>query len=297
MRRIRPLALVAGLYASRTLRPSRAGGGQRCRNERLTSCMRPAPPLPWPEPSGFRTASGPRDTDALHAAQHRVPSIPTMGVQARAGEGDVAESIARSGIRAARTPAVMLTKWRFKMAALPAHALTRSPRRSGCSWPSSGSRTLAGGSCTAPEVALTSGTTCRIRDVVRARRLLDLSPGDRPRRAPRLDQFMGSVGSSDAAHHEAEVAVWFGGASLVWWFCCPFWGLVSFGALPSALIGLVRAWVEYRASRAGRAGGRRALVGGGGLCWGRRRRSPTWCSWPATRSFPPRVRRRRRARG
>nr|WP_145486672.1 MULTISPECIES: hypothetical protein [Streptomyces] len=76
---------------------------------------------------------------------------------------------------------------------------------------------------------------------------------------------MGSVGSSDAAHHKAEVAVWFGGASLVWWFCCPFWGLVSFGALPSALIGLVRAWVEYRASRAGRAGGRRALVGGGAL--------------------------------
>lgn len=74
---------------------------------------------------------------------------------------------------------------------------------------------------------------------------------------------MGSVGSSDEAHHVAEDAVWFGGASLVWWFCCPFWALVSFGALPFALVGLVRAWAEYRASRAGRASGRRALVGGG----------------------------------
>ncbi|MEU6465164.1 hypothetical protein [Streptomyces sp. NPDC046976] len=74
---------------------------------------------------------------------------------------------------------------------------------------------------------------------------------------------MDSVSSSDEAHRKAEVAVWFGGASLVWWFCCPFWALVSFGALPFALIGLVRAWVEHRASRAGRASGRRALVGGG----------------------------------
>ncbi|MEU3026898.1 DUF5958 family protein [Streptomyces incarnatus] len=51
-----------------------------------------------------------------------------MGVQARAGEGDVAESIARSGIRAAHTPTVMLTKWRFGMAALPAHEVTKAFR-------------------------------------------------------------------------------------------------------------------------------------------------------------------------
>ncbi|MEU5792465.1 hypothetical protein ABZ800_02880 [Streptomyces sp. NPDC047813] len=73
---------------------------------------------------------------------------------------------------------------------------------------------------------------------------------------------MGSLGASGEAHRTAEVAVRFGGASLVGWFCCPFRALVSFGALPSALVGLVRAWVEYRASRAGRASGRRALVGG-----------------------------------
>ncbi|WP_416485623.1 DUF5958 family protein [Streptomyces sp. CL12] len=101
--------------------------------------------------------------------------------QARAGEGDVPESIARSGIRPTHTPAVMLTKWRFGMAALPAHELTKS-----------------------------------FRLLVALRR---------------------------RGH--------------------PFWALVSFGALPFALVGLVRAWVEYRASRAGRASGRRALVGGG----------------------------------
>ncbi|WP_327231550.1 DUF5958 family protein [Streptomyces murinus] len=48
--------------------------------------------------------------------------------QARAVEGDVPESIARSGIRPTHTPAVMLTKWRFGMAALPAHELTKSFR-------------------------------------------------------------------------------------------------------------------------------------------------------------------------
>ncbi len=48
--------------------------------------------------------------------------------QARACEGDVAESIARSGIRPTHTPAVMLAKWRFGMDALPAYELTKSFR-------------------------------------------------------------------------------------------------------------------------------------------------------------------------
>ncbi|MEU6454786.1 DUF5958 family protein [Streptomyces sp. NPDC047065] len=48
--------------------------------------------------------------------------------QARACEDDVPESIARSGIRPTHTPAVMLTKCRFGMAALPASELTNSFR-------------------------------------------------------------------------------------------------------------------------------------------------------------------------
>jgi hypothetical protein len=48
--------------------------------------------------------------------------------QARAREDDVAESIARSGIRPTHTPAVMLTKWRFGMDRLPAYELTKSFR-------------------------------------------------------------------------------------------------------------------------------------------------------------------------
>ncbi|MET7289595.1 DUF5958 family protein [Streptomyces sp. NPDC005573] len=48
--------------------------------------------------------------------------------QARARSGDVPESIARSGIRATHTPAVMLTKWRFGMENLPAYELTKSFR-------------------------------------------------------------------------------------------------------------------------------------------------------------------------
>ncbi|EHN78910.1 hypothetical protein SMCF_1543 [Streptomyces coelicoflavus ZG0656] len=48
--------------------------------------------------------------------------------QARAREEDVPESIARSGIRPTHTPAVMLTKWRFGMEALPAYELTKSFR-------------------------------------------------------------------------------------------------------------------------------------------------------------------------
>jgi hypothetical protein len=48
--------------------------------------------------------------------------------QARAREEDVPESIARSGIRPAHTPAVMLAKWRFGMEALPAYELAKSFR-------------------------------------------------------------------------------------------------------------------------------------------------------------------------
>ncbi|AYL37312.1 DUF5958 family protein [Streptomyces fungicidicus] len=48
--------------------------------------------------------------------------------QARACEEDVPESITRSGIRPTHTPAVMLTKWRFGMEALPAYELTKSFR-------------------------------------------------------------------------------------------------------------------------------------------------------------------------
>ncbi|MEU6088090.1 DUF5958 family protein [Streptomyces sp. NPDC047085] len=48
--------------------------------------------------------------------------------QARACEDDVPESIARSGIRPTHTPAVMLTKWRFGMAGLPAYELSKSFR-------------------------------------------------------------------------------------------------------------------------------------------------------------------------
>ncbi|MCA1273946.1 DUF5958 family protein [Streptomyces sp. 7G] len=55
----------------------------------------------------------------------------TLGLfcgQARACEEDVPVSIARSGIRPTHTPAVMLTKWRFGMEALPAYELIKSFR-------------------------------------------------------------------------------------------------------------------------------------------------------------------------
>ncbi|MFF4541171.1 hypothetical protein [Streptomyces aureus] len=76
-----------------------------------------------------------------------------------------------------------------------------------------------------------------------------------------MDQSMIPGGTSDETREKAELAVWFGGASLACWICCPFWVLVSFVALPLALVGLVRAFVEYRASKSGGAGGTRALVG------------------------------------
>ncbi|MFD8304880.1 hypothetical protein ACFV29_21410 [Streptomyces sp. NPDC059690] len=71
-----------------------------------------------------------------------------------------------------------------------------------------------------------------------------------------------SVGTPDETQEKAELAVWFGGASLAFWFCCPFWILVGFVALPLALVGLVRAFVEYRASKSGRANRTRAVAGG-----------------------------------
>jgi hypothetical protein len=77
-----------------------------------------------------------------------------------------------------------------------------------------------------------------------------------------LDQSMTSVEASDETRMGAELAVWFGGASTACWLCCPFWILVCFIALPLALVGLVRACVEYRASKSGRASGPRAVVGG-----------------------------------
>ncbi|MET7453909.1 hypothetical protein ABZT03_18910 [Streptomyces sp. NPDC005574] len=72
---------------------------------------------------------------------------------------------------------------------------------------------------------------------------------------------MTSVGAPEETRQGAELAVWFGGASLACWLCCPFWILVSFVALPLALAGLVRARVEYRASKSGRASRPRAVVG------------------------------------
>ncbi|MFE2964524.1 hypothetical protein ACFXKC_12800 [Streptomyces sp. NPDC059340] len=78
-----------------------------------------------------------------------------------------------------------------------------------------------------------------------------------------MDQSMISVGTPDETREKAELAVWFGGASLAWWFCCPFWILVSFVSLPMAFVGLVRACVEYHASKSGRANRTRAVVGAG----------------------------------
>lgn len=73
---------------------------------------------------------------------------------------------------------------------------------------------------------------------------------------------MTSVGAPDETQEIKELAVWFGGASVACWFCCPFWILVCFLALPMALVGLVRAYVEYQASVHGRASRSRAVVGG-----------------------------------
>ncbi|MFF0160187.1 hypothetical protein ACFYRY_22030 [Streptomyces sp. NPDC005263] len=73
---------------------------------------------------------------------------------------------------------------------------------------------------------------------------------------------MTSVDAPDETQETKELAVWCGGASVAVWFCCPFWILVCFLALPIALVGLVRAYVEYQASARGRASRSRAVVGG-----------------------------------
>jgi len=73
---------------------------------------------------------------------------------------------------------------------------------------------------------------------------------------------MTSVGSSDETRGGLELAVWFGGVSVACWFCCPFWMLVWFFALPMGLAGLVRSFVECRASTHGRASRSRAVAGG-----------------------------------
>ncbi|MYX29745.1 hypothetical protein GTY75_24425 [Streptomyces sp. SID8381] len=73
---------------------------------------------------------------------------------------------------------------------------------------------------------------------------------------------MTGVAASREGRETAELAVWFGGASLGCWLCCPFWALVAFVALPLALAGLVRARVEHRAAREARASRARALTGG-----------------------------------
>jgi hypothetical protein len=91
--------------------------------------------------------------------------------QARACEDDVPESIARSGIRPTHTPAVMLTKWRFGMEALPAYELTKSFRLLIAQF---SSRILAGACCIVPTGAATSGTTCRICGRRQSRFLLAL---------------------------------------------------------------------------------------------------------------------------
>jgi hypothetical protein len=70
-----------------------------------------------------------------------------------------------------------------------------------------------------------------------------------------------SSGAPGEGREGPELAVRFGGASLACWFCCPFWALISFVALPAALVGLVRARVEYHASKAGRTSGSRAVTG------------------------------------
>ncbi|MGW1667347.1 hypothetical protein [Streptomyces sp. NPDC002324] len=71
-----------------------------------------------------------------------------------------------------------------------------------------------------------------------------------------------STDAPDEPRQTGEFAVFFGGASVACWFCCPFWILVSVAALPLALVGLARAWIEYRASAQGRANRSRAVAGG-----------------------------------
>ncbi|MGW9032262.1 DUF5958 family protein [Streptomyces sp. NPDC055722] len=57
----------------------------------------------------------------LEEGQQRLvlPELVQFCLQARAIEADVEEAIERSGIRRTYTPAVMLSRWRLNMSALP----------------------------------------------------------------------------------------------------------------------------------------------------------------------------------
>ncbi|WP_327422653.1 hypothetical protein OG763_22625 [Streptomyces sp. NBC_01230] len=58
-----------------------------------------------------------------------------------------------------------------------------------------------------------------------------------------------------------SLAVAFGGGSVAFWFCCPFWMLVWLLALPLGLTGLVRGCIEYRAASRRGTSRARPLVG------------------------------------
>ncbi|MEU8648552.1 hypothetical protein [Streptomyces sp. NPDC048737] len=58
-----------------------------------------------------------------------------------------------------------------------------------------------------------------------------------------------SVGAPDETREGAELAVWFGGASMACWLCCPFWTLVSFVALPLADVRAARVVLKREPNR------------------------------------------------
>ncbi|MFJ5267155.1 hypothetical protein [Streptomyces sp. NPDC088358] len=53
---------------------------------------------------------------------------------------------------------------------------------------------------------------------------------------------------ADGGAGRRSLAVMFGGASVVCWFCCPFWMIVWPLALPIGLTGVVRGLIECRAA-------------------------------------------------
>ncbi|MET7618830.1 hypothetical protein [Streptomyces sp. NPDC005408] len=58
-----------------------------------------------------------------------------------------------------------------------------------------------------------------------------------------------------------SLALAFGGASVAFWFCCPFWMVVWLLALPLGLAGLVRGVVENRAASQHGASRVQTLIG------------------------------------